>query len=264
MAARAESTAAAAVTWLGHATTLIEMAAVRVLTDPVVTSRVGPLHNSAAAATRDAALLDVDAVLISHVHPDHLHPASLRRLPPDTRVIVPAGAAPVLTRALGGRVQVEELTIGQRTKVGSTVLEATYAEHKASRQPRVGRVVCLGFMIGHGPKVYFAGDTNHFAGMADLGAEDIDLALLPIGGWWVTLGPGHLDPLGAARALRLLRPRAVLPIHWGTLRVPGLWRVRPGLQTRAGSTFAAHAADLSPEVTVHLPTPGTPIPLPPP
>jgi L-ascorbate metabolism protein UlaG (beta-lactamase superfamily) len=260
MAARAESTAAAAVTWLGHATTLIEMAAVRVLTDPVVTSRVGPLHNSAAAATRDAALLDVDAVLISHVHPDHLHPASLRRLPPDTRVIVPAGAAPVLERTLRGRVRVEEMAIGERTKVGPVVVEATYAEHKASR-PSVGRVVCLGFMVGQGPKVYFAGDTNHFDGMADLG-DDIDLALLPVGGWWVTLGPGHFDPLRAAKALRLLRPRAALPIHWGTLRVPGLWRVRPGLQTRAGATFAGHAARMAPEVTVHLPAPGTAVTVP--
>jgi L-ascorbate metabolism protein UlaG (beta-lactamase superfamily) len=259
MAASAKFTSGV-VTWLGHATALIEMDGVRVLTDPVVTSRVGPLRNLAAAATRDAALLDVDAVLISHVHPDHLHLASLRRLPPDTRVIAPAGAAPVLDRALRGRVRVEEMAVGDRTKAGSVVVEATYAEHKASR-PSVGRVVCLGYMIGHGPKVYFAGDTNLFAGMADLGA-DIDLALLPIGGWWVTLGPGHLDPRRAAEALRLLRPRAVLPIHWCTLRVPGLWRVRPGLQLRAGAAFAAHAARLAPGVTVHLPAPGTPVSLP--
>jgi L-ascorbate metabolism protein UlaG (beta-lactamase superfamily) len=250
---------AGAVTWLGHATALVEMDDVRVLTDPVVTSRVGPLRNLAAAATRDAALLDVDAVLISHVHPDHLHLASLRRLPPGTRVIGPAGAAPVLARALRGRGRVEEMTIGDRTKVGSVVVEATYAAHKASR-PSVGRVVCLGYLIGQDPKVYFAGDTNHFDGMADIG-DDIGLALLPIGGWWVTLGPGHLDPLRAAQSLRLLRPRAVVPIHWGTLRVPGLWRVRPGLQLRAGAAFAAHAARLAPEVTVHLSAPGTPVPL---
>jgi L-ascorbate metabolism protein UlaG (beta-lactamase superfamily) len=248
-----------AVTWLGHATALVEMDHVRVLTDPVVTSRVGPLRNLAAAATRDAALLDVDAVLISHVHPDHLHLASLRRLPPGTRVIAPAGAAPVLDRALRGQGRVEEMAVGDRTKVGPVVVEATYAEHKASR-PSVGRVVCLGYLIGQAPKVYFAGDTNHFDGMAKLG-DDIDLALLPVGGWWITLGPGHLDPLRAAHALRLLRPRAVLPIHWGTLRVPGLWRVRPGLQLRAGAAFAAHAALLAPGVTVHLPEPGTPVPL---
>jgi L-ascorbate metabolism protein UlaG (beta-lactamase superfamily) len=245
------------VTWLGHATTLVEVGDARLLTDPVVTPRVGPLRNLAAAATGDPAPLDVDAVLISHVHPDHLHLTSLRRLPPGTRVIVPQGAAPILERGLRGRAQVEELAIGQRTKVGSVVVEATYAEHKAS-WPRVGRVVCLGYLIGTAPKVYFAGDTNHFDGMAELG-DDIDLALLPIGGWWVTLGSGHLDPLRAARALRLLRPRAVLPIHWGTLRVPGLWRVRPRLQTGAGSAFAAHAARLAPEVTVHLPEPGTTI-----
>jgi L-ascorbate metabolism protein UlaG (beta-lactamase superfamily) len=248
-----------AVTWLGHATALIEIEDVRLLTDPVVTPWVGPLRNHVPSAVLDAGLTDVNAVLISHVHPDHLHSDSLRRVARGAHVIVPKGAAPIVHKALHGRAQVEEMEIGQRTKVGSVVIEATYAEHKASR-PGAGRVVCLGYLIGQDPQVYFAGDTNIFDGMAGL-SEDIDLALLPVGGWWVTLGRGHMDALRAAQALELLRPRAVLPIHWGTLRPLAVWRLRPRLQTQPGPAFVRHAARLAPDVTVHLPEPGAPVAL---
>jgi L-ascorbate metabolism protein UlaG (beta-lactamase superfamily) len=248
------------VTWLGHATALIEMGDVRLLTDPVVTPWAGPLRNHVPSAVRGAGVTDVDAVLISHVHPDHLHLASLRRVARGARhVIVPQGAAPIVDKALRGRARVEEMAIGQRTKAGSVVVEATYAEHKAAR-PGVGRVMCLGYLIGQDPQVYFAGDTNFFDGMAEL-SDDIDLALLPVGGWWVTLGPGHMDALRAAQALELLRPRAALPIHWGTLHPPAIWRLRPRLQTQPGPAFVRHAARLTPDVTVHVPEPGTPVAL---
>jgi L-ascorbate metabolism protein UlaG (beta-lactamase superfamily) len=73
----------------------------------------------------------------------------------------------------------------------------------------------VGFVVsGGGRRVYFPGDTDLFDEMAQL--DDIDVALLPIWGWGSTLGTGHLDPTRAATATGLIRPRIVVPIHWGT------------------------------------------------
>ena len=79
------------------------------------------------------------------------------------------------------------------------------------------RATAVGFMVSGTTRVYFAGDTDIFPEMEGLG-ESLDLALLPIWGWGPSLGPGHLDPGRAAEAARLLAPRTVIPIHWGTMR----------------------------------------------
>src|SRR6185503_2691890 len=101
--------------------------------------------------------------------------------------------------------------------------------------------------------VYFAGDTGLFAGMARL--PTLDLALLPVWGWGPRLGPGHLDPVGAAEALTLLRPRIAVPIHWGTYSP--LWYLRPpAYLSEPGVAFAREAARLAPEVEVRVLTPG--------
>jgi L-ascorbate metabolism protein UlaG (beta-lactamase superfamily) len=101
--------------------------------------------------------------------------------------------------------------------------------------PTVGYVVERG---GH--RCYFAGDTDLFEGMTDLGQPD--LACVPIFGWWKRLGPGHLHPESAADAVRLIDPRLVLPIHWGTY-APGVTRRWPGWLAEPGSRFAAALAE---------------------
>ena len=87
-------------------------------------------------------------------------------------------------------------------------------------------------------------------------ATAMDLALLPVWGWGPTLGPGHLDPEGAAEALTLLRPRIAVPIHWGTYR-PVVGRGAP--HPRAGAPevrFQRAAAARAPEVAVRVIAPG--------
>ncbi len=84
----------------------------------------------------------------------------------------------------------------------------------------------MGHLIsGGGWRIYAAGDTDLFAGMAALPRPDV--ALLPVWGWGPTLGPGHLDPLRAAEAVSRLRPRIAVPVHWGSLALAGLLRA-PG------------------------------------
>jgi L-ascorbate metabolism protein UlaG (beta-lactamase superfamily) len=87
-------------------------------------------------------------------------------------------------------------------------------------------------------------------------SSGLDVALLPIWGWGPRLGPGHLDPEEAARALTLLRPRAAVPIHWGTLAPVGARRLWPWLFDAPPRRFGASAARLAPEVDVRVLQPG--------
>ena len=90
--------------------------------------------------------------------------------------------------------------------------------------------------------VYFAGDTGLFAGMSAIGDKGIDVALIPVDGWGPTVGEGHLDPVGAAEAVKLLRPRVAVPIHWGTYAPYG----RPAHDGRAAAdAFAAPGPDVA-------------------
>lgn len=226
------------IAFLGHSTVLIEIAGIRLLTDPVLFDRIGPLRRVAAPV--DPALREgVDVVLLSHLHLDHLDMRSLRALGPDVEIVLPAGAGALLREA--GFSRVRELAPGGSVDWGSLAVSATRAVHGGFRPPLGPRAAALGYVVDAlGVRLYFAGDTDVFDGMADL-APGLDIALLPVWGWGPTLGRGHLDPVRAARALELLRPRVAVPIHWGTLWPFGLGRVRPGRLTAPPREFAARA-----------------------
>ncbi|ANY07957.1 MBL fold metallo-hydrolase [Pseudonocardia sp. HH130630-07] len=222
-------------TFLGHSTVRLRLGGRTVLTDPVLTdpvltATVGPLRRMAPAVD-PAGLADVDLVLISHLHADHLHLGSLRLLPVGTEVVVPAGAAGWLRRR--GVRRVSELAVGQARTFSGLRVTGTAAEHSGHRWgPRLThgpQAVAMGHLLeADGARVYLAGDTGLFPGLADIAAQGpIDLAALPVWGWGPSLGPGHLDPAGAAEAVRRLAPRVTLPVQWGTLAVAGLCSV-PG------------------------------------
>ena len=87
--------------------------------------------------------------------------------------------------------------------------------------------------------------------MSELAAS-LDVALIPVAGWGAKVGPGHLDPLRAAQALRLLRPRVAVPIHWGTFSP-----LHRDTSSDPPEAFLRHAAELAPEVEVRILDPGT-------
>jgi L-ascorbate metabolism protein UlaG (beta-lactamase superfamily) len=238
----------ARITWAGHATALLELGDVRLLTDPVLRPRVAHLRRG--PDLPDPQLTRrLDAVLLSHLHMDHLDLPSLRSLDVE-RAIAPRGAARVLRRA--GFATVTELVPGEGTEVDGLTVEATPAEHDSRRLPLGARAEPIGFVIRGERSVYFAGDTDLFPGMAELGP--VDVALLPVAGWGPRLGPGHLNPERAARAAALLRPGLAVPIHWGTLyprgRRRGPWFDRPAIE------FANRVAELAPDVAVLVLAPG--------
>jgi L-ascorbate metabolism protein UlaG (beta-lactamase superfamily) len=205
----------------------VELAGHAVLTDPVLTNRVSALTRVTSASTA-ADRADVDLVLLSHLHGDHVHLPSLRLLSEHVRVVVPRGAKDWL-RSKGVK-HVDELAPGEELEHGDLLVKGVRAEHSGHRWgPRSTRgpqAAAMGHVIEGGDHtVYAAGDTDLFPEMADL--TDVDVALLPVWGWGPTLGPGHMNPERAAAAVDLIKPRVAVPVHWGTLAVAGLPKV-PG------------------------------------
>lgn len=240
----------ARVTYIGHATVLLELDGLRLLTDPVLRRRV--LHLRRDAAVSAQGLGHVDAVLVSHAHWDHLDVPSLAQLGRGVRLVLPRGAGRIVRRRRFA--DVVEVDVGQAIQIGEVTVTATVAEHDAGRGPFGVRAAALGYLITGSKRIYFAGDTDVFPAMAEL--APLDLALLPVAGWGPRLPAGHLDPSRAAEALRLLEPRSAVPIHWGTYSLLTKRRPAPAVARAPAEEFARLAAELAPNVEVHVLAPG--------
>ena len=243
-------------TWLGHSTVLLETAGVRLLTDPLLRGRVAHLRRHAPLSPLPQG---VDAVLISHLHHDHLDVASVRMLDPAVPLVVPRGAA--RTRAVRSlRRTVHELDAGETIAFGDAVVRAVPAVHEGRRYPHERPVPALGFVVEGPTRVYYSGDTELFGDMAEV-AGGADVALLPVWGWGGRLGPGHMDPDQAAQAAALLRPALAVPIHWGTFLPYGAHHRHGRLLQVPGTVFAERVALRAPGVRVVVLAPGESLPL---
>jgi L-ascorbate metabolism protein UlaG (beta-lactamase superfamily) len=235
--------------YIGHATVLIEIGGVRVLTDPFLGARLGPLERHGPLPSPDE--LEVDVVVISHGHADHFDATSLKRLPGDPIVVAPRGLGMSVWRTTGrDAVEIED---GEVVQHAGLRIIAVPAEHWIT----IGapRAQPIGYVLDAGPRVYFAGDTARFDGLASW-VSPVDLALLPVWTWGPHVGPGHLGPRAAALVLRDILPRAAVPIHWGTLYPRHLHRVWHRPLREPGDRFAEHAARLVPSVDVRVLRPG--------
>jgi len=239
------------ITWIGHATVVIESARARLLTDPLLRKRVVHLWRHVGPGTAPG---HVDAVLLSHLHHDHLDIPSLRTV--GAPVVGPHGTRAALRRYPGA---VSEVRPGDEWETGDAHVLAVSAVHdgRRARWPRAPRSDddALGFVVeADGCRAYFAGDTELFDGMADLGA--LDVALVPIWGWGPKLGPGHMDPEQAAQAVARLRPAVAVPIHWGTFLPIGRGRRLRHLLHAPAQEFRRHVAEAAPDVRVEVLEPG--------
>ena len=236
----------ARITYVGHATVLVDMDGTRVLTDPVLRPRLAHLRRHHPVDM--SALGGVDAVLISHAHMDHLDIGSLSLFDRDMLIVTPPGTGRLLRRR-----NVLEVGEGDGTRIGTLEVRPTHAEHDGRRFPLGPAVPAVGYRICGSRRVYFAGDTGLFDGMTEIGQAGVDIALLPISGWGKRLpAADHLGPKTAAEALQLLTPEIAVPIHWGTLS--RIWGAPMG--SSPAEEFARTAGQVAPEVRVVIVHPG--------
>lgn len=243
--------------WLGHASTVLDLDGVRILTDPLLLRHAGLLRRRG-AAPRATDWAGPAAVLLSHLHHDHAELGSLRRLPGVPVLTAPANAHWLRLRGIEGATGLTDHdwwdVPGSQVRV--RLVQAVHVHRPMPHRPNAVN----GFLVATPTyRIWFAGDTSPYAAMADLPAlagGPIDLALIPVGGWGPRLSGGHMDPVQAARACVTVGVRAAVPVHWGTLHAPVSRRLPPGWMDRAGPAFAHAAARVAPGLDVRVVMPG--------
>lgn len=208
----------ATITWIGHASALIELGGQRVLIDPLGRRRC-----------RNAG--EYHGVLVTHSHVDHLNRWTLAGLDKGVPLFVPRGAGPVVADL--GFASVTEVEPGDQLAVGKLDIISVPTRHDSGRWRRGDKPICTGYvMAGGGTTVHHAGDVDmsSFEVFDDIGREfRLDATLLPIGGmlpvWYYrmrrqALDRGiHIDPDTALGIAERLGARTMVPVHWGTLHL---------------------------------------------
>ena len=217
---------ASSVTWVGHATVLVQLDGVTFLTDPTWSDVSGPfgvigVSRYTPPGVRFEDLPRIDFVLISHDHYDHLDEATVKRLAQtfNSRFIVPRGIGAWLRDR--GITNVEEMDWGERTRIKGLTVVCTPAQHGSGRTlVDQGRRLWSSWAVLGSKRFYFGGDTGYFAHFRETGDAlgPFDLAALPIGSYTPrsTSRAVHLNPEEALQAWEDLRAREFLGIHWGT------------------------------------------------
>ena len=215
----------------------------------------GSCTSAGPARAPSRACSDIDAVLLSHLHHDHLDASSLRRFAGRPKIVIPRGAAGALRRRRFGNLH--EIAPGERIGVGALAVTATPAAHDGRRLPVGPAIGANGYLVeGEGLRLYFAGDTAPSPDV-ETAVTKPDLALLPIGGWGPRLSDAHhLGPGTAAALAAVIQPRVVIPIHWGTLLRVGLNRRSDEILARPARDFAAELAEVAPSVELRTLEPG--------
>jgi L-ascorbate metabolism protein UlaG (beta-lactamase superfamily) len=210
--------------WLGHATVLLNFFGRRIVTDPVLENRIGigrgllklGPRRLAPPALRARELPPLDLVLLSHAHMDHTDLGTLGALPRRTPVVVQPGNRDLVRRFR----QVEELPWGQTVEMAGVEITSVEVRHWGARMIHDQQRGYGGYLLRRsGVTVLFAGDTAYTEAFARLGrSARVDLAILPIGAYdpWIA---NHASPEEAWRMFRALGATWVLPVHHSTFRL---------------------------------------------
>jgi L-ascorbate metabolism protein UlaG (beta-lactamase superfamily) len=229
-------------TWLGHATVVLDMDGVRIVADPLLRRHNGVLRRRG-DRPQDRAWKGARAVLLSHLHHDHAEVASLRMLGRVPVVTAVENAAWVVRKGLSARGLAEDEWMsvdGADGADGAVDVRLVPAIHHSRPMPHRPNAANGHLVRGPSGVVWIAGDTDLFPDMADLAdmaGAPVDLAVVPIGGWGPKLSPGHMGPVQAARACHLSGARWAVPVHWKTLHVPAGRMFPRGWMDSAGPRY---------------------------
>jgi len=236
-------------TWWGHSTSTWQDGGTTVLLDPVLTARLGHLRRVRGPVPRRRAAL-ADLILISHLHADHTHLPSLRLIPASAVLIAPAGSRRLLRPIAARGVELREVMPGDLVEFGGLQIRVLAADHDGRRHPgSPHRGPALGYLVEGSRRCWYPGDTGPNLALDEV--TNVDIALMPVGGWGPTLGEGHLDAEQAADAVRRTHTADAVPVHWGTWWPIGL-RQRPELIDLPAEAFAEYIARVAPTTRVHL------------
>lgn len=251
------------VTWLGHATTLLELGAQRLLLDPVWSERVSPFPSFGpkrfhAPPLALGELPPLDAVVLSHDHYDHLDAPTIAALLADSRqaaavFVAPLGVGAHLERFGVPPARILELDLHEMAQIGALRLTATPARHFSRRGLRGNGTLWCSYVIASPThRVFFSGDSGFFPGFSEIGAAygPFDLSLIAIGAYAAEWPDVHLTPEEALDAHARLKGGVLLPVHWATFDLaPHPWAEPPE------RLLAARPAS----VRLALPRPGEPL-----
>jgi N-acyl-phosphatidylethanolamine-hydrolysing phospholipase D len=215
------------ITWIGHATLLVQVEGVNILTDPQFSDRASPVGfagprrlNPPGVAFED--LPPIHAVLISHDHYDHLDRPTVQRLAAThrPRFIVPLGFKAWFASV--GIPDAHELDWWDSTRVDAVTVTATPVQHWSGRTPfDMNRRLWAGWAIAGGARrLFFAGDTGYYDGFRRIGERlgPFDLALVSIAAYEppAVMAHTHTTPEDALRIFADVRARTFVAMHWGT------------------------------------------------
>ncbi len=206
-------------TWIGHATFLLEIDGMNILIDPNWANWMALVKRARKPGVALADLPRIDLVLISHAHFDHLQIRALRKIACGQTILTPKRVGRLVSRLDFSRV--EELDPWQEVNVGPLKITMTPAKHWGARVVHDVDRGFGGFLIesSHGRKVYHCGDSAYFGGFSEIGthAGEIDVALLPIGAYEAMSGRAvHMSPEEAVKAFTDLGAKHLVPMHYGT------------------------------------------------
>jgi L-ascorbate metabolism protein UlaG (beta-lactamase superfamily) len=212
-----------ALTWIGHATYLVQLGGKSLLTDPVFSTRLAILPRNGPPGLARADLPHIDVVVVTHNHRDHMDAPSLLALGPAPVYVVPQGLGGWFRK--NGLTRVVEMQWWEQREVEGLAITFVPSQHW-SRRGLFDENASLwgGYVIEReGLRVYHSGDTAWFDGFAEIGRRVglIDAAMLPIGAYeprWF-MRTQHIDPLEAIQAFEQLGARRFFAMHWGTFKL---------------------------------------------
>lgn len=209
-----------AITWIGHASFLIQFTDANILIDPNFANWLFLLKRIKRCGLRIEDLPPIDAVLLTHAHFDHFHKPSLRKIPRPKVGVMPWGMGD-LAQDLGfGRIV--ELEWWESFSHGDWKVTLTPSNHWGARTLRDNHRGYGGFVVEHqGRRVYHAGDSAYFDGFKEIGKIcRPDIALLPIGAYYPdSFRHVHMGPDDALKVFKDLRAKWLVPMHYGSFRL---------------------------------------------